>query len=476
MTALVWFRNDLRVRDNPALYKAAEEKQGVLAVYVHCEAYVGRFPIAPARLDFIRRHLLVLVRELAQLNIPLRLIAVNRAEQIAPALAALVTQYNIDKCFFNAEYPLDELARDHQVNQLLRAQGVLVKRCHDRVIVPPGMIRTGNGEPYKVFTAFKRKWLQTVMPLHLQPLGLPDKQAQPMPVKPVTQADINRLFGEHSVRDLEHLWPAGEDEACARLDSFIESGLTHYQDKRDFPALQGTSTLSPYLAIGSLSPRQAISSVLCYTQGDWESNAGASCWISELIWREFYQHVVVDFPQVCKHRAMQVHTEAFPWKKDKKQFSRWCQGNTGIPLVDAAMRQLVMTGWMHNRLRMVVAMFLTKNLQIDWRLGERFFMEHLIDGDFAANNGGWQWSASTGTDAAPYFRVFNPISQSERFDPQGDFIRSWIPELADVPLKYIHNPSADKSFSSLQYPAPMVDLAESRKSTIALFSQLPSLA
>ena len=476
MTALVWLRNDLRLRDNPALHKAAELKQGVIALYVHCEAYVERFPIAPARLDFTRRHLLILARELAKRNISLCVMAVKAAADVAPALARFAQQHKITQCFFNAEYPLDEWQRDLQVNDLLRASGIAVKRCHDRVIVPPGMIRNGQGEPYKVFTAFKRKWLQTVMPLNLQPLGLPAKQAEPMLLKPSTQGDIQRLFAAHSLRNLEQLWPAGEDEAYGRLDSFIENGLSDYQEKRDFPALPGTSSLSPYLAIGSLSPRQAISAVLNYTRGDWETNAGASCWISELIWREFYQHLVVDFPQVCKHRAMQPHTEAFPWQRDQAAFKRWCEGNTGIPLIDAAMRQLVMTGWMHNRLRMVVAMFLTKNLQIDWRWGERYFMQHLIDGDFAANNGGWQWSASTGTDAAPYFRIFNPISQSQRFDPQGDFIRTWLPELTAVSAKYIHNPAAEKQPTASHYPPPMVDLAETRKQTIALFSQLPSLS
>lgn len=468
MTALVWFRNDLRLRDNPALHKAAEDKQGVIAVYVHCDAYVKRFPIASVRLDFIRRHLVILARELAKLNIPLQLIHVKKPEKIAPALLALVKEHDIQQVYFNAEYPLDELERDRQVNQLLKEQGIGVKRCHDRVIVPPGMIRNGQGEPYKVFTAFKRKWLQTVMPLHLQPLGLPAKQPAMPAVKPATQRDITQLFSSHTLRNLEQLWPAGEDEAYARLDTFIETGITDYQDKRDFPAIDGTSSLSPYFAIGAISPRQAIAAVLTFTHGEWDgNNAGANCWIGELIWREFYQHVVVDFPQVCKHKAMQAHTEAFPWRNDKKLFTAWCKGNTGIPIVDAAMRQLNTTGWMHNRLRMVVAMFLTKNLQMDWRLGEAYFMEQLIDGDLAANNGGWQWSASTGTDAAPYFRVFNPVSQSQRFDPKGEFIRNWVPELAHVSDREIHNLQQVPG-----YPPPIVDLSESRKSTIALFSQL----
>lgn len=472
MTAIVWLRHDLRLRDNPALFKAAEMGEGVVAVYIHCDAYVRLHRVAPAQLDFIRRHLQIMVADLAARNIPLIVSRVESPVQIAPALLRIAQSVNAGHCFFNAEYPINELNRDLAANQFLRDNGILVKRCHDRCVVPPGMIRNGQGEPYKVFTAFKKKWLHTVMPIHLQPLGLPLVQPLKTACEAASADEIDQLFSSHALRDLAVLWPAGEQEAYRRLDFFIETSLTQYLDRRDFPALAGTSSLSPYFAVGSLSPRQALAAVLAHTRGEWDGgNAGASCWISELIWREFYQHVVVDYPQVCKRKAMQAYTEAFPWQKDQTLFNAWCNGVTGIPIVDAAMRQLNATGWMHNRLRMVVAMFLTKNCQIDWRWGEDYFMSQLIDGDFAANNGGWQWSASTGTDAAPYFRIFNPISQSERFDPNGDFIRIWIPELAHLSAKQIHNPLLVKG-----YPRPIVDLSESRKSTIALFKQLPLMS
>ncbi|MDO8345671.1 MAG: deoxyribodipyrimidine photo-lyase [Cellvibrio sp.] len=472
MTALVWLRRDLRVYDNPALFKAAEVGQGVVAVYVHCDAYVRLHTIASVQLDFVRRHLLVLTKDLADLNIPLLVVRVQRPADIAAELLRIAQHVEAKYCYFNAEYPLNELNRDLAVNQLLRDNGILVKRCHDRCMVPPGMIRNGQGDPYKVFTAFKKKWLQTMMPVVVKPVGLPAKQISLSNVTTVSPDEINTVFSGHELRDLSDLWVAGEQEAYRRLDLFIEKSLTRYLDQRDFPSIDGTSSLSPYFAVGSLSPRQAIAAVLAYTHGEWEGgNTGANCWISELIWREFYQHVVVDYPQVCKRKAMQAHTEEFPWRYDKTLFAAWCEGKTGIPIVDAAMRQLNTTGWMHNRLRMVVAMFLTKNCQIDWRWGEDYFMSQLIDGEFTANNGGWQWSASTGTDAAPYFRIFNPISQSERFDPNGDFIRKWIPELAHLSAKQIHNPSA-----SSNYPRPIVDLSASRKETIALFAQLPPIA
>jgi deoxyribodipyrimidine photo-lyase len=482
MTALVWFRHDLRLQDNPALSKAGElsaagEAKGIVAVYIDCIDYAKLHHTAACQLEFIRQHLHLLVKDLTKLAIPLLVVSVKKAKDIPQSLLALAEKVKATHCLFNAEYPVNELNRDRAVYELLHAQRIKVIRCHDRCLIPPGDIRNGQGEPYKVFTAFKKKWLDAAKNIHLTHLLLPKKQQWDLPIQSTTTQEIDQLFAPHRLRDLSVYWPAGEKEADHRLRCFVESGLTDYKDQRDFPSVEGTSTLSPYFAVGSLSVRQALMAVLSYTHGEWESqNAGANCWISELIWREFYQHILVDFPYVCKNKPMQANTEFFPWSYDKKIFSAWCEGRTGIPIVDAAMRQLNTTGWMHNRLRMVVAMFLTKNCQVDWRWGEHYFMSQLIDGDFAANNGGWQWSASTGTDAAPYFRIFNPISQSERFDPDGVFIRNWIPELKSVSNKDIHYPKNSKENSvALMYPESIVDLSESRKSTINLFAQLPKL-
>ncbi len=473
MTAIVWFRHDLRIADNPALAKACDLKMNVVAVYIHCQSWISKHQIAPVQLDFVCRHLLALRQSLLEKNIPLKIYSVKKSTEIPKLLLKITDEFKSNHLFFNAEYPIDELERDMGVNRQLSAKSIQVKRCHDRVIIPPGMILNGQGEPYKVFTAFKNKWLQTIMPLTstgqaMQPLPAP-KKIPVLVIEPDSEEAINKIFKKNDLKD-SSFWQAGEKIAHKKLMQFVENKITDYKINRDFPAIDGTSALSPYLALGVISPRQAIHQVLQFTQGDWGGkNAGASCWISEIIWREFYQHIVVNFPHVCKGQPMQAYTEAFPWKSDQSLFNVWCEGKTGIPIVDAAMRQLLTTGWMHNRLRMVVAMFLTKNCQIDWRLGEDFFMQHLIDGDFSANNGGWQWSASTGTDAAPYFRIFNPVSQSEKFDPNGDFIRIWIPELAHLSAKEIHMPQAVKN-----YPAPVVDLGESRKSTIALFSAIQS--
>ncbi|GGY71344.1 deoxyribodipyrimidine photo-lyase [Cellvibrio zantedeschiae] len=464
---IVWFRNDLRVHDNPALFHAAEDQQGVLAVYFICRDMLQNHCVAPARIDFIRRHLLLLKSDLAALNIPLLVINLDSALEIIPHFQQLIKTHHIEELFFNAEYPWDEFNRDKQVSEALRTDAVKVKRFHDRVIIPPGMIRNGKDEPYKVFTAFKNNWLKQARVLQLQPLKKPKRQPE-QPIVVMSDKALNDLFKGLDLRDLSALWPAGEKEASSRLKQFIKQHIADYHVDRDFPDLEGTSQLSPYLAIGSISPRQCIAAALQANQGELDSgNPGVTTWIGELIWRDFYQHVVVDFPYVCKFKAMQKHTEAFPWRYDHTLFKAWCDGETGIPIVDAAMLQLKKTGWMHNRLRMVVAMFLTKNLQIDWRMGERYFMSELIDGDFAANNGGWQWSASTGTDAAPYFRIFNPVSQSQRFDVEGAFIKTYLPALAKVPSKVIHNPPPTPG-----YPLPIVNLSLSRKETIALFSAL----
>ncbi|HNB19211.1 MAG TPA: FAD-binding domain-containing protein, partial [Agitococcus sp.] len=248
-----------------------------------------------------------------------------------------------------------------------------------------------------------------------------------------------------------------EEAALKRLDIFCQHHIRGYKDNRDYPLHpEGTSRLSPYLAVGSISARQCFQAAINEQQAYGHSD-GIDCWISELAWRDFYKHLMVAYPHLCKHKAFKANTDNIVWRHDQVDFQRWCEGKTGFPIVDAAMRQLNTIGWMHNRLRMVTAMFLTKDLFIDWRWGERYFMEHLIDGDLAANNGGWQWSASTGNDAAPYFRIFNPALQSQKFDANGDFIRRYVPELAHLDSKTIHEPHGKQRQLFLDYPLPMVN-------------------
>jgi deoxyribodipyrimidine photo-lyase len=267
-----------------------------------------------------------------------------------------------------------------------------------------------------------------------------------------------------------------------RLSGFCERRLRAYKEQRDTPSIDATSMLSPYLNAGVVSPRQCIVMARDANGGRYDDrapgHAGGAHWISEVIWREFYQHVLVGFPRVCMHRAFRPATERLVWEQNPEHLQRWKEGRTGVPIVDAAMRQMNTMGWMHNRLRMVAAMYFTKDLFLDWRLGERYFMQTLVDGDLGSNNGGWQWSASTGTDAAPYFRIFNPASQSKRCDPDGEFIRRWVPELRDVEGEAIHEPGALPGLlrQRVEYPEPLVDHDVARERVLRAFKGLDDRA
>lgn len=342
----------------------------------------------------------------------------------------------------------------------------------DQLFFAPGSVLTQSGGYFQVFSQFRKVCYQRLATALPACRPLPAAQA-PLPITSDTIPTEVAGFAAPS-EALRQLWPAGEDEAQQRLQRFADEQLEWYDQQRDFPATPGTSQLSAYLAAGVISPRQCLHAALTINRGEFASgNPGAVCWISELLWREFYKHILVGYPRVSMGRAFRRETEALAWRHAPDELAAWQEGRTGLPIIDAAMRQLRETGWMHNRLRMIVAMFLTKNLLIDWREGERWFMRHLIDGDLAANNGGWQWSASTGTDAAPYFRIFNPLSQSAKFDPEGRFLRHWLPELASLNKRDIHNPDAlGGLFGVAGYPRPMVDLSKSRERALVAFKNL----
>lgn len=475
MRPLVWFRRDLRIHDNTALAEAARATtMGVVGVFVVCPEEWRNHDDAPVKTDFWLRNLRELSLALGDLNIPLVILEAAKTNQIAAKLLACSKQNECDALFFNHEYEVNERVRDDAVTRHFEKSRLRIRAFHDHVVFDPSTIRTGEGRFYTVFTPFKRAFLKRAAndPISIAPA--PKKQPS---LKLRTSAVPGCIAGFECGFD-STAWPAGERHALKRLEQFCEASISGYKEQRDLPALDRTSRLSPYLNSGVLSPRQCLIVACRANQNALDDTPpgrpGAACWISEIIWREFYQHVLVGFPRVSMHRAFRPATDRIRWNENPDHFARWCEGRTGVPIVDAAMRQLNSTGWMHNRLRMIAAMYLTKDLFLDWRLGERYFMRHLIDGDLGSNNGGWQWSASTGTDAAPYFRIFNPITQSKRCDPRGDFIRAWLPELRRIEGDHIHDPALLPPLlrTQLDYPEPLVDRKIVRDRVLAAFKAI----
>lgn len=464
---VVWLRNDLRCFDNAVLSSAVEDAArtgaAVVALFIATPTTWQLHDMAPIKQDLIRRRVMQLQLEMAALNIPLLAVEGSSYQQVGAVFTALCRQYQL-KVFVQTEYELREQQRDTTVEQLVLAQAGQFIRFDTQCLMPPGTIRTQQGDIYKVFTPFKRTWLTKLKAqgVHCYP------RPQPLPVSVVQLGDFPPLqCGDNS----SSAWPVAETQVLELMRAFCRDKVHDYQLLRDYPAIAGTSKLSAYLAIGVVSPAQCVARLQLEATESWQQDkSGAEVWLSELIWREFYKHILVAYPNLIKHQPFQAETAAIRWRNDKALFTGWCDGQTGYPIVDAAMRQLNQTGWMHNRLRMITASFLVKDLHIDWRWGERYFMSKLIDGDFAANNGGWQWAASTGTDAAPYFRIFNPVSQSEKFDPKGDFIRYYLPELAQLQGKQLHWPHALGGVKA--YRKPIVDHAVARKLTLALFAEV----
>ena len=474
MRCLVWFREeDLRVRDNTALHHACNfANDGVIAVFIVTTSAWQAHQLADCRVDFIFRNLAVLKDELASLNIPLLVLSTLSTNDIPDLLLKITNEHSISRLYFNEQYELDEKRRDEKVVKHLRENTIICISCIDQILLTPEEIKTSGGGTYTIFTPFRKKWLQILKEKGgFQVLEKPKPQ---IPLNIIPSVIPVQLEGFQAT-NASSLWPAGESVALNRLQSFVENKLVRYHLDRDYPALDGTSQLSPYLAAGVISVRQCLAAAQQSNKGLLDvGEQGVITWVTELIWREFYRHILIVFPRVSMNKPFKLQSQNISWENNVDQFNAWKLGQTGIPIVDAAMRQLLANHWMHNRLRMVVAMFLSKNLLIDWRWGEAHFMQHLIDGDLASNNGGWQWAASTGTDAVPYFRIFNPVTQSQRFDPEGIFIKKYCPELTALNAKDIHAPwlaTSPSIYNNQQYPMPIVDLQSSRLRAISTFKK-----
>ena len=471
MEALVWFRSDLRLQDNPALRNAFEQAKNVHAVFIFSNNQLKKHNEANVKIDFLKSNLFLLEEKLNKLNVPLTIINSGGFDNDASLIEQFIEKKNIKKVFWNNQFGEDEAIRDKLVKILLDKKNIDYETYNDQIIYEPGFLKTGQGLPYSVFTPFKRKWIEN---FEMDFLDIEYRYEA-----------RNNLDYSSNVRDFDfnykkthqvnmELWPAGEDEAETRLLRFLNEKAIDYSKNRNDPILDGTSRISPYLALGIISSKKCILEALKINNFEFNSgHIGVTKWIDEIVWREFYKNIMFSFPKVSKGQPFQDYSKTILWRYNEDEFNAWKEGKTGFPIVDAAMRQLLNEGWMHNRLRMVVAMFFTKNMLHDWRLGEAYFMQNLIDGDFASNNGGWQWSSSTGTDAAPYFRIFNPITQSTNFDKEGTFIKKYVPELKDLDKSVIHNPSIEHR-KYCKYPEPILDLKESRLRAIDAFKTAKS--
>jgi deoxyribodipyrimidine photo-lyase len=461
--AIWWLRRDLRLADNQALLCALDQAEEVIPVFIIDPKLLASPYIAEKRLAFM-------LDGLRSLNFHLQAIGgylvLRRGDPLAE-LERLRVECAADAIFAEPDISPYARKRDWAIDRDLPVQW-----CGSPAVHPVGTVLKPDGSPYTVFTAFSRAW-------KARP-GLTAGWTARSPMKINMPGGISTLdIPEPPGAPSGALFQAGEDEALHRLNHFINcEGVYQYADGRNRLDLAGTSQLSPYMRFGMLSPRQAVSVVNQAIQSapDDRSRNGAETWLNELIWREFYIHILYHFPRVRRENFRLGHVR---WENHPENFAAWCEGQTGYPVVDAAIRQLLQTGWMHNRSRMIVASFLTKDLLIDWRWGERFFMQHLIDGDPAANNGGWQWTAGTGTDAAPYFRIFNPVSQSIKHDPRGTYIRHWLPELQAVPDEYIHEPwkmpvelqRASSCVIGVDYPPPIVDHAAAKERALRAYQK-----
>jgi deoxyribodipyrimidine photo-lyase len=473
-TGLVWFRRDLRTQDHAALYAALQGCKQVHCVFVFDRAILDSLPRADRRVEFIRESLVEVdqsLRELSGLSTAGLIVLHGVAADLVPALAM---EIKADAVFFAHDYEPQALARDAKVCNTLVSHGIAVNTFKDHVIFEQRELLTQSGKPYGVFTPYKRAWLVKLGSIRA-PHSIEAAQFTALTARPsvysVPVVSLESLgFVSSNLKNLRI--PTGMSGAKQLLDEFWER-MDDYDKTRNFPSVKGPSYLGVHLRFGTVSIRHLVSLAL---QRHLEGSIGASTWLSELAWRDFYFQILANFPHVAQG-AFKPEYDSIAWEQGphaEALFKAWCQGATGYPLVDAAMAQLNQTGYMHNRLRMVAGSFLVKHLGLDWRWGERYFAEKLNDFDLSANNGGWQWVSSSGCDAQPYFRIFSPVAQSEKFDSQGKFIKRYLPQLAPLDAKTIHAPwlakpgvlSAAGIALGTDYPTPIIDHTQARAQTL----------
>ena len=466
-SALFWFRRDLRLDDNAALHAALKSSRQVWCAFVFdteiLDALASR---SDRRVEFIRESLVGLNEALAARGSGL-LVRHGRARDEIPRLAV---ELRVAAVYANHDYEPQALVRDAAVGRALAQAGIEFRTRKDHVIFEKDEILTVVGKPFSVYSAYRDAWLKRLVPFFHCAYPV-EKYEAALARVPVCEVPTLLDLGFDRTNLAKTGVPVGAAGAHQLLADFL-TRIDEYKARRDFPAVRGPSYLSVHLRFGTISIRHLVAAAVS------RASDGAKAWLQELIWRDFYFMILHFHPRVAEH-AFKPELDHVAFVNDRGQFQAWCEGRTGYPLVDAAMRQLNATGYMHNRLRMVTASFLVKDLHVDWRWGERYFAQHLNDYDLAANNGGWQWAASTGCDAQPYFRIFNPVTQSEKFDPRGGFIRRYVPELARVADTHVHAPwrmtTEERREAGIElgstYPAPIVDHAQARRLTLELYGR-----
>ncbi|WP_433695710.1 cryptochrome/photolyase family protein [Paraburkholderia phenoliruptrix] len=487
-TGLVWFRRDLRTTDNAALYYALKHCERVWCVFVFdttiLQPLVDRWQTRHPGTQAQDRRVEFILGSLRELDEALRaqggglVVLYGDPADLVPKLA---DQLQVDAVFINHDYEPAAIERDEAVRERLAETGRTFLTFKDQVIFERAELLTGQKKPFTVFTPYKNAWLKQLTSFDLKPYPVESYATRLASLPPALDRQLPTLeqlgFAPGNLAELD--LPTGMSGAQRLLDDFL-TRIDSYAERRDFPAVKGPSYLSVHLRFGTVSIRTLAR--LAHEMSLQPDGRGAATWLSELIWRDFYFMILAHHPRLAGGASFKEEYDRLRWEQGPEAdaaFAAWCEGRTGYPLIDAAMLQLNRTGYMHNRLRMVTASFLVKDLGVDWRLGERYFAEQLNDYDFAANNGGWQWAASTGCDAQPYFRIFNPITQSEKFDADGRFIKRYLPQLGKLPAKWIHAPwlAGAQRLAEFgvalgdNYPAPIVDHAQARARTLARFGK-----
>ena len=465
--SLVWLRRDLRLADQPALHAAVERGQPVIPVYIHAPEEEAPWQPGSASNWWLHHSLNHLRSQLESLNSRLTL----RRGPSLESLRQLVRETGADAIFWNRLYEPAVIRRDQALKKALRADGCTVSSFNAALLNEPWCVRSAAGDPYKVFSPFWKasKRIGIDAPVLRRPTHLRSPDAWPATER---LASLELLPEKPWDAGLASSWSPGETGALQRLEAFLDDPVHRYGEMREIPAQPGTSRLSPHLHFGEISPRQIVHALR--EAGHDPESGGAEHFVREVGWREFAHHLIFHFPHTTEE-PLNPKFAAFPWRESADDLHAWQRGRTGIPIVDAAMRELWRTGWMHNRSRMIVASLLTKNLRMHWLHGARWFWDTLVDADLAANTLGWQWAAGSGADAAPYFRIFNPVLQGRRFDPEGRYVRRHVPELQRVPDSAIHAPwghggkRVDRALYP-DYPDPVVDLQQSRQAALDAFS------